>query len=136
MTNLNSKLAVYAADPQFTIFPETIHAMSEMTDPQGKPLLSMAFSTHRDIITAIAYRGAENAPSALRGCAAVLCALCKGKAVMAADLLGPVDIAAYLTEELDDEAFYFAAIATLTLKNTLSSFADYRARVIKGNANP
>lgn len=128
-------LTAIAHDPRLCHLPETVHAMSTMTDPHGNPLLTIAFSTKRDIIADIAYQAAESAPLALRGCAAILCMLCRDKAVMAADLLGPSDIAAYLGEELDDETFYFAAVATLTLKNALSSFADYRARVIKGTAN-
>lgn len=109
--------------------PEAPRALGTLTGPDGKPLLTLAFDTHRDIITSIGYQPGEACDEALRACAAALCSLAKDKAVMAADLLGPVEISAALQveAEMDDPLFYSAVLAVLCLKNALSSYAETRA---------
>ena len=108
----------WAHDAQWQNFPTSPRALGELT---------LAFETCRDIVSAIGYRRGEQADDALCACTAALCALAKGKPVMALDLLAPADIADMLHVEMDDALFYQAVLAVLCLKNALSSYADTRA---------
>ncbi len=126
-------LKTYASSPDWRKIPENLQALGEITGPDGKRLLSIAFSAERDIITAIGYGADSSCPAALAACASVLCGLAHQKAVMAAQLLGPRDIASVLAGggDLDDETCYAAVLATLALKNAVSSYASYRAGDLK-----
>ena len=120
-------LSAWAADPRWQAFPSSPRALGELTAPDGSVLLTLAFDTHRDIVSSIGYHRGEHAEDALCACAAALCSLAKAQAVMALDLLSPADIAGTLGLELDDALFYQAVLAILCLKNALSSYADTRA---------
>ena len=117
----------WAHDAQWQNFPTSPRALGELTGNDKSPLLTLAFETCRDIVSAIGYRRGEQADDALCACTAALCALAKGKPVMALDLLAPTDIADMLHVEMDDALFYQAVLAVLCLKNPLSSYADTRA---------
>lgn len=126
-------LAHYASVQDWRRIPDPLQALGEITCPDGKRLLSIAFSTGRDIITAIGYGVEASCPAPLKACAAAVCELARGKAVMAAELLGPDDIAAVLADDgiLEDEVYYAAVLATLALKNAVSSYASYRSSDLK-----
>lgn len=128
--SLNTQLLKsYASSPDWRSAPACLQALGEITDPEGKKLLSMAFTTSRDIITQIGYSPSSHCPEALCACAAVLCELSIGKAVMAAQLLGPSEILGKLTDDgkAEDSFYYYSLLATLALKNALSSYASYRS---------
>ncbi|MGN0775680.1 MAG: hypothetical protein ACI4MM_03265 [Candidatus Ventricola sp.] len=127
MPAYSDSIRSWAADAQWQTFPQSPRALGELTAPNGEKLLTLAFETHRDIICAIGYRREALADDALCACTAALCSLVKGKAVMAADLLGPSEIAEALRVDMDDALFYQAVLAVLCLKNALSSYADTRA---------
>lgn len=120
-------LSAWASDPRWQAFPANPRALGELTAPDGSVLLTLAFDTHRDIVSSIGYRRGEHAEDALCACAAALCSLAKDQAVMALDLLSLADIAGALGLELDDALIYQAVLAILCLKNALSSYADTRA---------
>lgn len=127
MSASSESLFLWTHDAQWQNFPATPRALGELTAKDKSPLLTIAFETHRDIVSAIGYRRGAQAEDALCACAAALCALAKGKAVMALDLLAPADIADVLHVEMDDALFYQAVLAVLCLKNALASYADTRA---------
>lgn len=124
---MSASLSPLATDPQWRILPESPRALGELRAPDGTRLLTIAFDTHRDIIASIGYAPGERCGEALCACAAALCSLARGKAVMAAELLAPTDIAEALPCPMDDPLFYQAVLAVLCLKNALSSFAETRA---------
>lgn len=123
----------YAASTLWNRIPDPLQALGEINGPDGNTLLTIAFNTHRDIITEIGYSAPSSCPEELRACAAAVCQLAKDKAAMAAELLGPNDIASLFTDDgnLDDQTFYFALVAILALKNALSSYAAYRTNDFK-----
>lgn len=127
MSASSEPLSAWAADSRWQTFPASPRALGELTAPDGSVLLTLAFDTHRDIVSSIGYRRGEHAEDALCACAAALCSLAKDRPVMALDLLSPADIADALHVELDDALFYQAVLAVLCLKNALSSYADTRA---------
>lgn len=133
MSILKDRIKTFANASDWTKIPDSIQAFGEITGPNGTALLSIAFSTHRDIITEIGYSVPSDCPERLRACAAIVCQLAKDKAVMAGELIGPSEIAALITDDgnLDDETFYFALVSVLALKNAISSYASYRTNDFK-----
>lgn len=133
MSILKNNIEAYAASATWTQIPDSIQAFGEITGPDGNTLVSIAFHTHRDIINEIGYSAPASCPEELRACAACVCELAKDKAVMAAELIGPAEIASLLTDDgnLDDQTFYFALVSILALKNALSSYASYRTNDFK-----
>lgn len=133
MSILKDSITTLASSADWTQIPDPIQAFGEITGPDGKALLSIAFSTQRDIITRIGYSAPSSCPEGLRACAAAVCKLAKDKAVMAGELIGPAEIAALITDDgnLDDETFYFALVSVLALKNAISSYASYRTNDFK-----
>lgn len=123
----------YASSSIWRSIPNQLQALGEISDPEGNRLLSIAFCAKRDLITHIGYSPTSSSPEELCACAAVLCEAASDKPVMEAQLLGPSDIAKKLTEsgELDDQFYYYALLATLALKNALSSYAAYRSSTQK-----
>ena len=83
---MSASLSPLATDPQWRILPESPRALGELRAPDGTRLLTIAFDTHRDIIASIGYAPGERCGEALCACAAALCSLARGKAVMAAEL--------------------------------------------------
>ena len=128
MATNESLVHAYAADPQWQTIPEQYQAISELADPEGKRMLTVGFTTYRDLIDHIGYDAAESCPELLRAALAILFEKAKDKAVVAAHLLGPADVVQTLCgdAEPEDETFYYAVLATLALKNAVSSYADYR----------
>ncbi|WP_276855849.1 hypothetical protein [Enterocloster lavalensis] len=126
-------LETYASSRDWWQIPGSLQALGEITGPDGRRLLSIAFAAERDIITSIGYAADETCPPAFAACAAILCGLAHHKAVMAAQLLGPSDIASAISDgqSFEDDAYYAAVIATLALKNALSSYASHRAVELK-----
>lgn len=122
------KIHSYASASSWQTLPESIHGFSQLTDDKNQLLLSLAFSTHRDLITAIGYLAAPQCPTELLACTSVLCQLSLKQPVLSAQLLGPTSIAVLLSDDsvLDDSTYYFAVLATLSLKNAISSYAQYR----------
>jgi hypothetical protein len=118
----------YSDDSSWRTVPTNLQALGEITDENGKTLFSIAFTTHRDIITEIGYSASVSCPAPLCGCAACVCELAKNKAIMAAQLLGPDDIAKKISDDgtMEDQIYYFAVLATLALKNAISSYAEYK----------
>lgn len=133
MSILSNKIQEFASDSRWTVIPADIQAMGEITGPQNTTMLTISFRTHRDLISEIGYSVPSNCPETLRACAACVCHLAFEKAVMAAELIGPAEIAALLSDDgkLDDETFYFSMLAILALKNALSSYAAYRTNDYK-----
>lgn len=123
-----SKLQHYSTSPVYCVTPSPLQALGEVIGQDGQTLFSIAFTTHRDIITQIGYTPSADCPDALKACAACICALAKDQAIMAAELLGPGQIAEKLSDDgdLDDQLFYFSVLATMGLKNALASYADYK----------
>jgi hypothetical protein len=112
--------------------PETI---SELRDRENRLLACLSFSTERDIITQVRITTTALCSDGQKKALDSLAGLIRGKAVMAADLVTPDDILHSLgvpAENADDEQYYYALMALLTLKNALSGFADYRAAVNRG----
>jgi hypothetical protein len=126
-TNL-SALKQYSDETSWRTIPAELQALGEINGEDGQNLFSIAFTTHRDIITEIGYSASSACPAPLCGCAACICELAKGKAIMAAQLLGPDDIAKKLSDDgsLEDQMYYFAILAILALKNAISSYAEYK----------
>ena len=123
-----SKLQHYATSAGYCATPSPLQALGQVIGEDGQTLFSIAFTTHRDIITQIGYTASEGCPEALKACAACICELAKDQAIMAAELLGPGQIAEKLSDDgtLDDQVFYFSVLATMGLKNALASYADYK----------
>lgn len=133
MSILKDRIKTFATSSDWTKIPDSIQAYGEITGSDENALLSIAFSTHRDIITEIGYSVSSNSPEELRACAAVVCQLAKDKAVMAGELIGPAEIATLITDDgnMDDQTFYFALVSVLALKNAISSYAAYRTNDFK-----
>ena len=123
-----SKLQHYATSAGYCATPSPLQALGQVIGEDGQTLFSIAFTTHRDIITQIGYTASEGCPAALKACAACICELAKDQAIMAAELLGPGEISEKLSDDgtLDDQVFYFSVLATMGLKNALASYADYK----------
>ena len=123
-----SKLQHYATSAGYCATPSPLQALGQVIGEDGQTLFSIAFTTHRDIITQIGYTASEGWPEALKACAACICELAKDQAIMAAELLGPGEISEKLSDDgtLDDQVFYFSVLATMGLKNALASYADYK----------
>ena len=123
-----SKLQHYATSAGYCATPSPLQALGQVIGEDGQTLFSIAFTTHRDIITQIGYTASEGCPEALKACAACICELAKAQANMAAELLGPGEISEKLSDDgtLDDQVFYFSVLATMGLKNALASYADYK----------
>ncbi|MCI8295774.1 MAG: hypothetical protein HFG22_07810 [Lachnospiraceae bacterium] len=123
-----SKLQHYATSAGYCATPSPLQALGQVIGEDGQTLFSIAFTTHRDIITQIGYTASEGCPEALKACAACICELAKDQAIMAAELLGPGEISEKLSDDgtLDDQVFYFSVLATMGLKNALASYADYK----------
>ena len=123
-----SKLQHYATSAGYCATPSPLQALGQVIGEDGQTLVSIAFTTHRDIITQIGYTASEGCPEALKACAACICELAKDQAIMAAELLGPGEISEKLSDDgtLDDQVFYFSVLATMGLKNALASYADYK----------
>lgn len=133
MSVLPNRIQEFASSSQWTSIPANIQALGEITGPTGSTLLTISFQTHRDLISEIGYSAPADCPEILRACAAAVCHLAFEKAVMAAELIGPAEIASLLSDDgnLDDETFYFSMIAILALKNALSSYASFRSNDYK-----
>ena len=123
-----SKLQHYATSAGYCATPSPLQALGQVIGEDGQTLFSIAFTTHRDIITQIGYTASEGCREALKACAACICELAKDQAIMAAELLGPGEISEKLSDDgtLDDQVFYFSVLATMGLKNALASYADYK----------
>ncbi len=123
-----SKLQHYATSAGYCATPSPLQALGQVIGEDGQTLFSIAFTTHRDIITQIGYTASEGCPEVLKACAACICELAKDQAIMAAELLGPGEISEKLSDDgtLDDQVFYFSVLATMGLKNALASYADYK----------
>ena len=123
-----SKLQHYATSAGYCATPSPLQALGQVIGEDGQTLFSIAFTTHRDIITQIGYTASEGCPEALKACAACIRELAKDQAIMAAELLGPGEISEKLSDDgtLDDQVFYFSVLATMGLKNALASYADYK----------
>lgn len=123
-----SKLQHYATSAGYCATPSPLQALGQVIGEDGQTLFSIAFTTHRDIITQIGYTASEGCPEALKACAACICELAKDQAIMAAELLGPGEISEKLSDDgtLDDQVFYFSVLATMGLKNALASYAGYK----------
>ena len=123
-----SKLQHYATSAGYCATPSPLQALGQVIGEDGQTLFSIAFTTHRDIITQIGYTASEGCPEALKACAACICELAKDQAIMAAELLGHGEISEKLSDDgtLDDQVFYFSVLATMGLKNALASYADYK----------
>ncbi len=123
-----SKLQHYATSAGYCATPSPLQALGQVIGEDGQTLFSIAFTTHRDIITQIGYTASEGCPEALKACAACICELAKDQAIMAAELLGPGEISEKLSDDgtLDDQVFYFSVLATMGLKNALASYAEYK----------
>ena len=63
----------WAHDAQWQNFPTSPRALGELTGNDKSPLLTLAFETCRDIVSAIGYRRGEQADGALCACTAALC---------------------------------------------------------------
>lgn len=133
MTANPSAFAHYCSTSDWCTLPASPQALGEITDENNHRMFSIAFSTHRDIITEIGYLASDACPAALRACTACICELAQGQAVMAAELLGPEEIAGKLTDDgtLEDQHYYYAILAALCLKNAIASYAEYRKNDLK-----
>ncbi|MGN0159542.1 MAG: hypothetical protein ACI39W_10520 [Brotaphodocola sp.] len=133
MSILPNKIQELASASRWSTIPTNIQAMGEITGPDGNTLLTISFNTHRDLISEIGYSAPASCPETLRACASAVCQLAFEKAVMAAELLAPSDVALLLSDDgnLDDETFYFTVLAILVLKNALSSYASFRSNDYK-----
>lgn len=130
MASLSDNIHALAASAQWSQVPRSIEAFSELVDDQKRPLITLLFSTHRDLITQIAYRPADGCPELLSACASAICQLVKDKPVMEAELIRPEDIGALLGEHAleDDGIYYHILLSIVLLKDALSSYANHRAR--------
>lgn len=130
MLSLSDNIHALAASTQWSQAPSAIQALSELLDEQKRPLITLLFATHRDLITQIAYRPADGCPELLIACTAAVCQLAKDKPVMEAELIRPEDIGALLGEHAleDDEIYYYVLLSIVLLKDALSSYAAHRAR--------
>ena len=107
-----SKLQHYATSAGYCATPSPLQALGQVIGEDGQTLFSIAFTTHRDIITQIGYTASEGCPEALKACAACICELAKDQAIMAAELLGPGEISEKLSDDgtLDDQVFFFSPL--------------------------
>ena len=123
------KITEYAGSTCVGHIPDDIQAMGELNGTDGKRLLAITFTTHRDIISDIGVIAEATCSEELKAAAAAECALAKGKAIMAVDLFTPEDILKLLS---DDEApadteYFVALMALMAIKNALASYAAYRS---------
>lgn len=123
-----TKITQYANDPKWREIPRPYQGAGEIMDNEGKPLFGIYLTTHRDVITEIGYAATKECPEMLAACAAILCEKAAHKAVISAHLLGPAEIMPVFCEEgePEDMLYYYAALATLAMRNAVSSYADYR----------
>lgn len=129
MSICQTKIHELVQTAQWANIPSNIQAMGEIQDPEGKTLLTISFCTHRDLISEIGYSAVASCPPLLRACAAAVCHLAFERAIMAAELIGPNEVIALISDDgsVDDQTYYFVLLAILALKNALSSYASFRS---------
>ena len=138
MSNTLSLLSEYISSHPWNHIPSDVQAMSTMTDQKKQPIISLSFTTHRDVITDIGYTVSNtpnhsNCPKELEACVSAVCNLASMQPVMSAELIGPKDIFHELgfTHVPEDTMYYFTVMAVLLLKDTLSSYAGYKKADLK-----
>ncbi|HBP24437.1 MAG TPA: hypothetical protein DD632_03140 [Oribacterium sp.] len=129
MAFIKDKITEYSGSPYVGHIPGEIKAMGELNGTDGKRLLTIAFTTRRDLVSDIGVTAEAACSEELKAAAAAGCALAKGKAIMAVDLLTPEDILKPLSDETEpaDSEYFVALMALMAIKNALASYAAYRS---------
>lgn len=129
MAFIKDKITEYGGSSCVGHIPDDIKAMGELNGTDGKRLLTIAFTTRRDLVSDIGVTAEAACSEELKAAAAAGCALAKGKAIMAVDLLTPEDILKPLSDETEpaDSEYFVALMALMAIKNALASYAAYRS---------
>lgn len=137
MSNALFMLSEYISSHNRNRIPSDIQAMSALSNSNNRPILALAFTTHRDVITDIGYT-VLSAPSSicpkdLEACVCAVCDLASNHPVMAAELISPDHVLKTLgfDSSAEDTLFYAATMAVLLLKDALSSYANYKKADLK-----
>lgn len=124
-TNIEKVLELSAIQ-EMRGLPENPEGVGQVTEPSCGDLLTIGFTTRREIITEIGYTLTESACPPVFASAYHIVSQAKGQAVMAAYLISWKDIAAALSDngELNPEHIHCAMMAELALKNAIVNYSQ------------